>query len=112
MDYGPLWVWHRLRRKLSQVDYLLGAVNYLLNVQFVNPEQFLGFYVRNTVAELRAVPYAANKRYAIVFGNLAPGDAQNRTYWWKDSETGDDDGISIIRPTSQPGGTDGAWVEL
>lgn len=75
-------------------------------------ESVLGFYIRRTVPELRLVPHTANLKYAVVFGNLVAGDAQPRRYWWNAAELGADDGISIVRPSSQAPGAVGAWNEL
>lgn len=78
----------------------------------VNPALNTGDYVVDTIEDLRLVDDNGLLRYAITLGELAGFDGQARTYGWKPTEAGADNGISIVRPTSQAAGALGAWVEL
>ena len=65
--------------------------------------------VFDTTEDLRDYSSAlsATARFAIVLGDVEPGDGNGHQYWWDESGTDADNGASVIRPDDYAG--EGVW---
>ena len=63
--------------------------------------------VFDTTEDLRAYGSFGTNRYAIVLGNLVPGDGEGRQFFWDEVGTDPDNGASVVRPDDFAGA--GLW---
>ena len=73
--------------------------------------RFTGYYANSLRDETYHVG-GPRPSIAYLVGVSTFGDSGQGIFGWKDSETGADDGVNIIRASDVPYPTAGAWVRL
>ena len=73
--------------------------------------RFTGYYANSLREETYHVG-GPRPSIAYLVGVSTFGDSGQGFFGWKDTETGQDDGVSIIRAADVPYPTAGAWVRL
>lgn len=69
----------------------------------------LGWFVRNTIPDLRSLPNLATNVFTEVLGGEAIDDGFGSGYSWRATATNADDGIDWIKPNDTVVGSPGRW---
>lgn len=78
----------------------------------ITPTTVTGWYVANTIPDLRVLANASTNQWAEVLGNAAVGDGGGGGYSWQAAALNADDGITWIKPNDTVIGSPGRWYKL